>query len=82
MRKSTAAFREVKIGTAGTACLALSQSPFFQGCADKLQKQRLKAQRLVSGGEAAPEERIRDGEVLALFVFKTSPWQGLVDKGE
>lgn len=73
MQKSTAAFQEVEIGTAGTVCLALSQSPFFQGCADKLQKQRLKAQCSVSGGEPAPEERICDGEVLALFVFKSSP---------
>lgn len=44
VQKSTATYQEMEISTAGTVCSALSQSPFFQGCADRLRKQRLKAQ--------------------------------------
>lgn len=35
---------ELKISSAGAVCSALTRSPFSQGCADRLQKQWLKAQ--------------------------------------
>lgn len=71
----------MEISTAGTVCSAHSQSPFSQGCADRLQKQQLKAQHESKGGELAPAERICEEEGLTCLFRRQLLWQGLVRRG-